>query len=55
MTPATTPTTPRLRLAAPDGTRRGGLWDEPLFPRGVRRLASTIRNRGAARAAAGII
>jgi hypothetical protein len=55
MTDSPTPTTPRNCLAAPDGTRRSGLWGPPLFPFGGHRPTSTIQDRGAARAEESII
>jgi len=55
MTEATTRTTPRCRLAAPDRHPPKGPVQTALFPFGVHRPASTIQDRGAARAAASII
>jgi hypothetical protein len=55
MTDSTTPTAPRNCLAAPDRHPPKGPVQEALFPFGVHRPASTIQDRGAARAEKSII
>ena len=55
MTDPTTPAPVCTRPAAQGGTRRKGPVPLALFPSGVHRPASTIQDRGTARAAASVI